>query len=108
LLNLILASNEKRHHRSESAGTELDRPLGPPPVPPGYRQRYSNYDKGQIDNNVSPMLQTSNNDVPVGILTPNLNPQINTSNKNPSQTNNIHISSRHDNLPSSPGEITQF
>jgi hypothetical protein len=115
LLNLILASNEKRYQRSGSTGTELDRPIRPPPpVPPPYRPGYSNYNKereippAKDDNNTLLDSPISNDGVPVGMLLPDLYPGITNSNINPNQASSIHISSRHDILSSSPGDITQF
>ncbi len=114
-MNFILAPNEKHYHRSGSTGTELDRPIRPPPpIPSPYAQRYSNYNRERTipptraDNNTLLDSPTLNDGVPVGILRPEIGSKINNSNINPNQTSNNHMSSRYDNLSSSPGEITQF
>ena len=105
-----LSMIRKGHSRNGSNGIELDRPHGPPPLPPPTRHKISVHKKEHEtspskEENESPTL---NDGVQVGKLNPDLITRMANSNINSGQTNNIRISSRHDNIPSSPGEITQF
>jgi hypothetical protein len=96
----------KDHSRNGSIGSELDRPDGPPPLPPLVRHRISNHRKEE--NAISLTSPTSNDGVQVGKSSPDLNTRMANSNINSGQTNNIRISSRHNDTPTSPEEITQF
>lgn len=104
----------KGHSRDGSTGTELDRPSGPPPLPPPVRHRMSTIKKdpetSQSKEENELISPTSNDGVQVGKSSPDLNTRMANSNINSGQTNHIRISSRNDdNTPTtSPGEITQF
>jgi len=101
----------KDHSRNGSIGSELDRPYGPPPLPPLVRHRISNHRKEENESTskaISLTSPTSNDGVQVGKSSPDLNTRMANSNINSGQTNNIRISSRHNDTPTSPEEITQF